>query len=179
MAKTFNVGGFEAVITKNVLAKRMSLRVKNSQAHVTIPKAIPYTMGKLFVQQNISWIRQKISDPDSKWLPEVASYKNDKTNARKLIESKLQEWNYYYKLEWGRVAIRDQSTRWGSASSSGNLNFSWRILHLPEKLQDYIVVHELCHLKHHNHSAKFWALVAVTIPDYKLRRKELKGFQLG
>lgn len=178
MPRTFVIDGIEAVVAKNAVAKRMSLRIKTNKAYATIPRAVPYAVGKLFIQQNLDWIRQKMAESKSDWLPESASYKLDKKAAKELIEHKLEEWNYYYKLSWGRVAIRDQSTRWGSASNRGNVNFSWRILYLPAKLQDYIVVHEICHLKHHNHSKEFWALVAVTISDYKQRRSELKQYSL-
>jgi len=178
LAKTLIIDGIEAVIAKNAIAKRMSLRLKTNKIYVTIPRSVPYAMGKLFIHQNLGWVRQKLAESSSSWLPSNANYKADKSEAKRLVEHKLQEWNYYYNLSWGRVAVRDQSTRWGSASNRGNLNFSWRILHLPEKLQDYIIVHEICHLKHQNHSQQFWNLVSMTIPDYRERKRELKQYSL-
>lgn len=101
------------------------------------------------------------------------AYKKHKEAARELIHRKLTEKNAYYSLPFGRVAIRNQRTRWGSCSKKGNLNFHYRIILLPEHLADYLVVHELCHLAEFNHSKKFWALVAQTIPDWRTRRKAL------
>jgi len=72
------------------------------------------------------------------------------------------------------VKIRDQSSRWGSCSWKGNLNFSYKLVLLPEHLADYVVVHELCHLREMNHSPRFWALVSQTVPDYRAKRRELK-----
>ena len=71
--------------------------------------------------------------------------------------------------------MRNQRSRWGSCSRSGNLNFNYRIASLRPELQDYIVVHELCHLKEFNHKEGFWALVALTVPDWQTLRAELRA----
>ena len=94
-------------------------------------------------------------------------YLRFKESARVLIHHRLEYFNAHYKLTNGRVSIKNQRTKWGSCSSKGNLNFSYRIMKLPPELQDYLIVHELCHLAELNHGPKFWALVAETIPDYK------------
>ena len=83
-----------------------------------------------------------------------------------------------YDFKFGRVSIRNQKTRWGSCSKTGNLNFNYRIVLLPPRLCDYIIVHELCHLGEFNHSGKFWSLVALACPDYAEIRAELKGRKL-
>lgn len=80
----------------------------------------------------------------------------------------------YYGVTWGRVTIRNTVSRWGSASRAGNLNFNYRVLFLPPHLAEYVLVHELCHLRELNHSPRFWALVAETIPDWKERRRALR-----
>lgn len=101
------------------------------------------------------------------------TYRAHKEVARTLVHRKLAELNQHYQLSWGKVAIRNQRSRWGSCSKKGNLNFNYRIVFLPTHLQDYIIVHELCHLAVFDHSATFWARVAETIPNHALRRKEL------
>ena len=102
-----------------------------------------------------------------------AHYKAHKEFARTLVHQKLTSFNLHYKFTYNKVAIRNQRSRWGSCSKRGNLNFHYRIVLLPEHLQDYLIVHELCHLEMFNHSKNFWALVAETIPDHAARRKEL------
>jgi predicted metal-dependent hydrolase len=70
-------------------------------------------------------------------------------------------------LEVGRVTIRDQRTRWGSCSNAGTISLNWRLLQMPAAVADYIVLHELMHLKQPNHSRRFWALVAEVCPGYR------------
>ena len=100
--------------------------------------------------------------------------KKYKTEAKKLVEEKILEFNKFYGFKYNRITIRNTKSRWGSCSTKGNLSFNYRIVMLPPVVADYLVVHELCHLGEMNHSAAFWALVARTVPDYKQRRKELR-----
>ncbi|MCM1118263.1 MAG: M48 family metallopeptidase [bacterium] len=84
---------------------------------------------------------------------------------------------YYLPFTGGsyeRITIRDQKTRWGSCSSSGTLSFNYRLMFAPPRVLDYVVVHELCHLTHMNHSREFWNLVEEVMPEYRLHRTWLK-----
>ncbi len=103
------------------------------------------------------------------------SYDTHKEAARALVHEKLKEWNTHYHHTYNSVAIRNQKSRWGSCSKKGNLNFHYRLLMLPVPLLDYIIVHELCHLREFNHSKNFWDLVAQTIPDHVARRHALRA----
>ncbi len=105
-------------------------------------------------------------------------YKATKERTRHLIQQKIDHFKLVYPFFHHSFSVRNQKTRWGSCSKRGHLSFHYRILFLPEHLQDYIVVHELCHLQEMNHSSRFWALVAQAIPDYKHRRRELKTHRL-
>ncbi|MEZ3507038.1 MAG: M48 family metallopeptidase [Lachnospiraceae bacterium] len=75
---------------------------------------------------------------------------------------------------YNRITIRDQKTRWGSCSARGTLSFNWRLMLAPPSILDYVVIHELCHLTHMNHSAAFWQAVEKVCPDYRTARKWLK-----
>lgn len=94
--------------------------------------------------------------------------------ARIFVENKISYFNKFYNFEINRVAIKNTSTRWGSCSSKRNLNFNYKIIYLKKELADYLIVHELCHLKEFNHSKKFWELVSKTIPNYVKINRELK-----
>ena len=102
-----------------------------------------------------------------------SAYLKHREAARTLVKERLEYFNSMYGFTIGKIAIRDQRSRWGSCSRKGNLNFNYRIALLPPHLADYIVVHELCHLKEFNHSKQFWDLVARTVPDYLACRKAL------
>lgn len=77
-------------------------------------------------------------------------------------------------VRYGRITIRHQRTRWGSCSSKGNLNYNCLLMLCPENVIDYVIVHELCHRKEMNHSARFWNEVEAIIPEYRKARKWLK-----
>ena len=84
-------------------------------------------------------------------------------------------------VEFGRVAIRDQRSRWGSCSAKHNLNFNWKLIMAPPQALEYVVIHELCHLIEFNHSPRFWRLVEGQMPEYEAWKKWLKahGSELG
>ncbi|NCT54906.1 M48 family metallopeptidase [Candidatus Falkowbacteria bacterium] len=102
----------------------------------------------------------------------------NKEKAREIILERLKHFSLLYDLSHGRVSIRNQKTRWGSCSKQGNLNFNYRLVHLREELLDYVIVHELCHLKEFNHGSGFWDLVAKTTPKHRELRRELKNIRI-
>lgn len=97
--------------------------------------------------------------------------------ARALVKGRIAYLNAYYGHVVGKIFIKNHKTRWGSCSSKGNLNFNYKIVLLPPAIADYIIAHELCHLKEFNHGPTFWALVGETIPDYKIRRQALRAIE--
>ena len=105
-------------------------------------------------------------------------YAKYKSAALHLAENRISHFNKFYQFTINKVTIKNQSSRWGSCSKKGNLNFNYKIAKLPQELADYVIVHELCHLKEFNHSPAFWNLVAQTIPNHKAIRKQFKKIQL-
>jgi len=90
------------------------------------------------------------------------------------LPSRLETLSKLSGLGYQKVSIRTQRTRWGSCSSKGNINLNDRLIMLPPELADYVMLHELCHTQHMNHSARFWELVKSHMPDYKMHRKQLR-----
>ena len=94
--------------------------------------------------------------------------------AREILPQRMQPLARKLGVEYGRISIRAQRTRWGSCSPGGAISLNWRLLLLPEPLCDYVLAHELSHLREMNHSPRFWAQVARVIPDYQARRRQLR-----
>ncbi|MTI66017.1 MAG: M48 family metallopeptidase [Firmicutes bacterium] len=97
-----------------------------------------------------------------------------KEKALKLITSRINEYIFKINRKARKIKVKEQKSRWGSCSSKGDLFFNYKIVMAPIEIIDYIVVHELCHLVHLNHSKKYWELVKNVLPDYKMYRQWLK-----
>lgn len=95
--------------------------------------------------------------------------------ARRILHERVMALNHDWQFPVGKITVKDTSSRWGSCSVRGNLNFSWRLVLAPPHILDYLVIHELAHLKEMNHSARFWALVAEKCPDYRNHMAWLKS----
>ena len=95
-----------------------------------------------------------------------------------LVRERLAFFNSHYNFKFGKIAIRNQKSRWGSCSKRGNLNFNYKVALIKPQLADYIIVHELCHVAEFNHAKSFWDLVFETIPDWHTLRRELKHMQI-
>lgn len=105
-----------------------------------------------------------------------AHYLAHREVARAMIMDRLAYFHAVYNLTYGRVSIRNQKSRWGSCSRKGNLNFNYRLLFLPASLRDYILVHELAHVRELNHSKRFWNEVRKVIPHYQKLRMAMRDF---
>jgi predicted metal-dependent hydrolase len=168
-------------------AKHLRLTVQNDgRVVVTVPRGFSLTKAWEFVAEKEDWIqkkRQLIQNHKPKFNYPIGSkaYQQYKKSALELVRHRIAQYNIFYRFQYRSISIRNQKTRWGSCSSRGNLQFNYQIVFLPIHLADYLIVHELCHLGAMNHSLKFWQLVEKSIPDYKLRRKELRtlGLQPG
>jgi predicted metal-dependent hydrolase len=101
-----------------------------------------------------------------------------KSQAVKIINDKGKQFSTIMGLQYNRVVIRNQKTRWGSCSCLKNLNFNWRLIMAPEAVLDYVIIHELCHLREMSHSKAFWALVARFCPRWHEYRDWLDNHSL-
>lgn len=135
-----------------------------------------------FLAEQAAWIAEKLEAlKEMRPLPRAGrrEYLALREAARRTIRDRVQFWNKRFGFPYGRVAIKNHRSLWGSASVKRNLNFNFRLVLLPPELLDYVVVHELCHLKEQNHSAAFWSLVRSALPDYRALRNELRRYRAG
>ena len=167
-------------VKKSNRAKRMSLAVyRNGSIVVTQPKNITINNIESFLLQKINWLSDRLTffNGLKKTIPTATheDYLLNKQAALDLVTEKIEEINKYYKFRFNKVSIKNQKTRWGSCSLKRNLNFNYRIIYLPESISNYIIAHELCHLKEMNHSQRFWDLISQSTPNYVDIKKELKN----
>ena len=160
-------------------ARNLRLTVNcDASVVITVPWFVRVRDAENFIAQKAQWVLGRVAffkTHTKQWCcgGSTDNYKENKQAALDLIIKKVEELNARYNFKYGTVSVRNQKTRWGSCSRKGNLHFNYRLLFLDKELVEYVVVHELCHLAQLNHSARFWALVEKTIPDYKARRREL------
>ncbi len=171
----------EYILRVSDKAKRGRITINhNGEVIVTKPKRVSLETVEKFLISKSEWVFKKLEKfknlanrLDTKNTKK--EYLENKESALALAKSRIQYFNNIYNFKFNSVTIKNQKTRWGSCSKRGNLNFNYKIALLPSHVSDYIIVHELCHLKEFNHSQRFWDLVAIAIPDYLVIRKELKG----
>ena len=186
MDKEITVNGQSIKYTLKVSKKSRSMRIvihPHGDIVVSVPRLMNFNfLIDNFIKRKADWIITKQKYFKSLWHVVInkktkaerrAEYLENKEKARIFVERKVAEYNNFYNYKIGRVSIKNQKTRWGSCSKRGNLDFNYKIALIPEKLADYIVVHEICHLGELNHSKKFWNLVERTMPEHRVLRAEL------
>lgn len=172
--------GLKLEIKKSFKYKNLRLTIKhNAKVVVTAPWYLTQSFIESFVSKKTKWIIEKVEHFRKNPIVKLEAstnkdFQKNKQAALKLLKHKVEFWNNFYNFEYKKISVKNSKTRWGSCSKKGNLNFNYKVVYLEEKLVDYLVVHELCHLKEFNHSLLFWKLVGQTMPDYASRRKELK-----
>lgn len=149
-----------------LLGRKYRLKIKEEN-YLSIPKLSGRRLF-IYVHSNLAPEDRKeiIKDILIKWYFEKST---------KIIKQRVNRYSKLLNLFPKKVIIKDQKKRWASCSSDGILRFNWRIAIAPISIVDYVVVHELCHLKVKNHSSDFWKLVSIAMPDYKNRRNWLKN----
>lgn len=134
-----------------------------------------------FVKERYGWITEHLDKMrsrarDREEIMPLAAEERERAVAKALevIPARVRHYAGILGVSYGRITIRNQKTRWGSCSAKGNLNFNYLLTLMPEKILDYVVVHELCHRIELNHSPAFWSHVERVLPDYRERRLWLK-----
>ncbi len=163
-------------------SKRKSISVEISREAKVIVRA-PLKMSvkdvEAFLNSKSEWIDKHLSAMKEKLatMPRKLSEaeKNElKKNAKIIISKRVEYFAKIMGVDYNRISIKFQKTRFGSCSTKKNLNFNALVALMPSEILDYVIVHELSHLKEMNHSKQFWREVARVMPDYKPKRKWLK-----
>ena len=162
----------------------MSLCVYDTgEVVVRVPLHATHKQIESFIEAHTEWIERALEKAKEKQknavvlTPEEIDHLKDL--ARKDLAERVKSWSCIMGVAPTKLTIRNQKTRWGSCSSKGTLSLNCQLMLCPEELRDYIVVHELSHLKHFNHSAAFWACVESYLPDARERKRALKKYSLS
>jgi predicted metal-dependent hydrolase len=144
------------------------------QAELVVPVGTSERAIDRALREHAPWLaRQAERAPRAVLSLPVVTETEGRRLARELTTETAQAEAARIGATFRRIAIRDTRSRWGSCSSNGTLSFSWRLALAPRRILDYVVVHELCHLVHHDHSRRFWSLVARARPTYREERNWL------
>ena len=167
--------------------KSLGLEVRDANTVLArIPTRVSDRELKAFVENHRSWILEKTAvmaerEENRKSTPAPPPELLSKTDRMKIqlkIGKQVRHYCEAMGVTVGYVTVKDQKTRWGSCSAKGNVNFNYQLAFLPDELLDYVVIHELAHRRHMNHSRAFWAEVEKYCPDYLERREQLKEYSL-
>jgi predicted metal-dependent hydrolase len=181
------------VFVRHARAKRYVIRVTDEgTVRVTVPRWGSKRAAAAFAAEQHAWIEKQlharaereIRERERRTANEHAGQTNDERRAserllmeraRKELPPRLLELASRHGLAVARISIRNQRWRWGSCSRSGHICLNWRLVTMPEEVRDYVLIHELMHLKRMDHSPKFWKLVAEACPAYKEARAWLRS----
>lgn len=160
-------------------ARRYVLRVDvDGRVRVTIPRGGSRREAEAFAGRQADWIRRQQSA-----VAPAAPAPDEKVRlralARRVLPARLLELAAAHGLQVSRVSIRDQRSRWGSCGRDGHICLNWRLVQMPDWVRDYVLVHELMHLRRLDHSPKYWALVAAAYPEYERARRWLREHGRG
>lgn len=189
MKKTITLASHEIPYTlrRSGRSRGMRLSIKqDAEVVVTAHSLMPEFLIRQFLKQKADWIVEKLElmkkrNKDKIQITDKKHKQEIRDKAIVSVLTKVKKWNESLGFDVKKITVKEQKTCWGSCTRHKHLNFNWKLGLMPDHLVDYVVVHELCHLKHFDHSRQFWALVATMIPDYKERRRELnaKGLMIS
>lgn len=162
--------------------RTVSLQVKpDGRIEVRAPLRMPDVEIRRFAESHRDWIEKRLRQlAEAKARQESVEPLSEKElkqltkTARADLTQRCALWAPHVGVTYGRISIRHQKGRWGSCSAKGNLNFNCLLMLSPEWVRDYVVVHELCHRRHMNHSPAFWAAVEAIYPRWREARDWLK-----
>ena len=160
--------------------KTLSVQIKNGELIARAPLRMKEKDIYAFIDSKKAWIEKHLASSEEvkKALGEIQPFTEEELKelteeAKLIIPKRVEHYAPLIGVTYNRITIRSQRTRWGSCSSKGNLNFNCLLVLFPPEVIDSIVVHELCHRKHMNHSPQFYAEIDKVFPEYKKWHKWL------
>ena len=165
-------------------AKHLNISVRpNNRIRVAIPRRVSLKKALEFVHRKTGWIQRKIEEYAVVQQEHKDFFANkmeiDRAEARKQLISRLNSLAREHGFRYNKVFIRNQKTRWGSCSAKNNINLNYKLMLLPQHLRDHVILHELVHTKHRNHSPRFWKELERIDPKTIEHNNELRQFHIS
>ena len=170
----------EVRLRKSARARRISLRVHPRRGVlVTVPFYAPYALGITFLESRREWVQAALERAAARNadLPEGEDVESLRAKAKAALPPRLADLAARYGFTYHRVTIKHNTSNWGSCSSKGNINLNLNLMRVPVPLQDYILLHELTHLRHADHSPAFHAELERLLADHFAQNAEDETFQ--
>jgi len=168
-------------LKKSTRSRRISLRVSpRGGVVVTMPFFVRYQTGLDFFLSKKEWVKKVMAKQKEK-IGHQASEEEIallRAQAKAELPRRLAELAATYSFTYNSVRIKHNSSNWGSCSRKGNINLNLNLMRLPEELRDYVMLHELCHLRHPNHGPQFHALLESICPGHRAKEKALRQYML-
>ena len=171
----------EVIVRKNAFVSGVKFSISTSgRLQMSVPKYTRDALARRFLNSNRTLIREKLplKNPQEQRARD-AKKKLLQRKARDYLPYRLEYYAKLYGYKYNKVRLSHAGTRWGSCSSTRTISLNIGLMQVPEPLRDYVIIHELAHLNHMDHSPAFWAEVAEHDPRYKLHRRRLKQFEPG
>lgn len=164
----------EVTLKKSVSSRRITIRVHPRKGvSVTVPYIMPYAAAQAFFLARRGWIIETMKRQEEKYRnvpqPSSSEIESLRLQARAELPGRLAELASRYGFSYNRVTVKHNVSNWGSCSSKGNINLNLNIVRLPRVLQDYVLLHELCHLRHQDHGQGFHLLLEHVLTDHLLK----------
>lgn len=154
--------------------KNIYIYIKNGEVIVKAPTRIKEKYIHEFVRQKASWIYKKIKEEQKRPQVQEVIKQEDIEKLELIVKNSIEKYTKLIKEKPNKVRIKDIKYAWGSCSSNRNISINEKLAKKDKKIIEYVVLHEMCHLKYMNHSKEFWSLVATYMPEYKEYRRMLK-----
>jgi len=173
----------KVVLRKIRRSRRITLRVSPRRGvTVTMPWLVPYKAGLDLFLSKKEWVletidRQRVKMKDEPQLS-AEEIERMRAEAKKVLPVRLAELAAAHGFVYNQVRIKHNVSNWGSCSRKGNINLNLNLMRLPDDLRDYVILHELCHLRHPDHGPGFHSLLESLCPDHRLKEKELRKFRI-
>lgn len=171
----------EVLVERSAKARRLSITVRPSRVRVAVPAGIPLSRGRDFAIEKKDWIRHHLErvewlcrahDQECGHIPPLP----DIPSARRKIVERLEELSTIHALPYRGVSVRSQRTRWGSCSVHGRISLNINLARLPERLMDYVILHELLHTRIRGHGKEFWKALDALVGDARAMRGEIQRY---